>query len=287
MRTRVKDQYRRYFLLALSLFSILVLPAAFVQKFRALAISFLSPCRQFLPPAIYQDENAKLKSELAVLKKRLDKLNRQISDEIGISATVIYRDPMSWSSSFWIDVGERTNHTQQIVAKNSPVLIGDSIIGAIDYVGKTQSRVRLITDSGLNPSVRAVRGNTSYLAKGVLQGTGPPLWRGRSPTLKGIGFNYDFDDTEGSARDLVTGAYADPFKKGEAISLIKEGDLLVTTGMDGVFPAGLKVAVVTKIFPLKEGDYTYSLEAKPTAAAIEDICFVYVTPPIGFNMEEG
>src|SRR5258708_1966782 len=45
-----------------------------------------------------------------------------------------------------------------IIAKNSPVVLGASLVGVVDFVGKKQSRIRLITDSGLSPSVRAVRG---------------------------------------------------------------------------------------------------------------------------------
>ncbi len=35
--------------------------------------------------------------------------------------------------------------------------------------------------------------------------------------------------------------------------------------MDGVFPEGLKVARVTKIQALREGDYCYEIEALPLA----------------------
>ena len=55
------------------------------------------------------------------------------------------------------------------MGKNSPVLFGTSIIGVVEYVGYERSRVRLITDEKLVPSVRAVRGreNNRFLLEHV------------------------------------------------------------------------------------------------------------------------
>ncbi len=252
-----------------------------------------------------------------------------------IPASVIYRDPASWTSSFWISVGEETNEKleKKMIQKNSPVVVGRGVVGAIDYVGKKQSRVRLITDLGLRPSVRAVRGHPQvqvlmenmdvllkslrfwadiplsseeltslasalqilknrlleqssddyYLAKGIVQGRGTPLWRGPGQKLRGIGFNYDFGDDEGPARDLQTGKPIDSHSTAPAVPLLKIHDLLVTTGMDGVFPAGLRVAEVTKIFPLKEGGYTYDIEATPIVGNLDELYTVFVIPSLGFD----
>ncbi len=118
------------------------------------------------------------------------------------------------------------------------------------------------------------------LAKGELSGCSAPLWRSRGVMLKGSGFNYDYPDEEGPARDLRTGQ---PFatRPLPASPLLKEGDLLVTSGLDGVFPPGIAVAVATKIKPLKEGSCTYNLEAKPTAGDLHDLRTVLVLPPVG------
>jgi rod shape-determining protein MreC len=256
-------------------------------------------------------------------------------EKISIPAQVIYRDPGSWSSSLWINAGEETNRVlkQNVIQKNSPVILGRALIGAIDYVGKKQSRMRLITDFALKPSVRAIRGleqnlpllgnietilrylnlkkdlpltdqeRTSlfsllrqlkdmlqdekeewHLAKGILQGSGTPLWRRMSHTLKGIGFNYDFADVEGPARELSTGK---PISgDGIAIPILKLNDLLVTTGLDGVFPAGLRVAYVTKIFPLKEGSYTYEIEATSVVGNLDCLQTVFVIPPVGYEADK-
>lgn len=247
-----------------------------------------------------------------------------------IPARVIFRSRLSWNSSLWLNVGENDNALigKKIIVKDSPVVMGTSVVGVIDYVGKKQSRMRLITDSGLTPSVRVLRGSLQdrwlgqqadllierlartdahdvlmaelksykenllkekegywHLAKGELQGSIKPFWRSRGQILKGIGFNYDFSDEEGPARELRSGKPIDNSKV-ETLPILKVNDLLVTTGMDGVFPPGLFVAEVTKINPLREGDYYYELEARPTAGNLDDLTTVFILPPVGYDPNE-
>lgn len=214
------------------------------------------------------------------------------SKPVRVSGQVIYREPAFWSSHLWISDGKA-----QGVQVNTTVLKDGALIGLVDLVEAKKSRVRLLTDSGLVPSVRVKRGKDherllneqvktlinnlalsgedhtplnhllktlkkrtgeTYLAKGELRGTSQALWRSCSQTLKGVGFNYDFPDEYGKARDLTS-------------DLIKEGDLLVTTGLDGVFPKELPVAIVSRVFPLKEGAVTYDIEAKMVAGNLDEV----------------
>lgn len=207
-----------------------------------------------------------------------------------VPAQVIYRTPSSWASSLWINVGDEDNKTlgYEAVAKNNPVVVGNSVVGVIDYVGSHQSRVRLITDSGLTPSVRVFRKNQSefhYLAKGELRGSSKPLWRSRGILLQGVGFNYDFPDDAGPARDLYSGTSIGTDEK-DLISLLEVNDLLVTTGMDGVFPPGFEVAKVVHVSPLREGDYYYELWAEPTAGNLDELSTVYVISSAGFDSDD-
>jgi len=251
-----------------------------------------------------------------------------------LPARVIYRSPSLWYGSLWIDVGEDDNRSlgRTVVAQNSPVVVGQSLIGVVDLVNAKQSRVRLITDAGLCPAVRAVRGDpqrqllarridlvasqlaheeglfhssdqrhatlealldireqlmreehTWCLAKGELRGSGRPLWRKQGAVLRGVGFNYDFADEEGPARDLVSGVSEHAGKEWPVQPIVQLGDILVTTGLDGVLPAGLRVAEVTHLAPLREGDYFYELEARPTAGDLDHLSLVSVLPPLPFN----
>jgi rod shape-determining protein MreC len=116
------------------------------------------------------------------------------------------------------------------------------------------------------------------LAKGEMAGAYSSKMRSSGLLLRGVGFNYDFADLEGPVRDLRTGK--SPGVKSLSTPLIQVGDLLVTTGMDGVFPSGLNVAEVVSIDILKEGGYTYDILAKPTAANIDEIKHVFVLPAL-------
>ncbi len=254
--------------------------------------------------------------------RRRDQMARILKLQIkSLPARVIYREPCSWSSFLWIDLGESENRRLQdlVIGKNSPVVIGNILVGVVEEVGEYRSKVRLITDSRLVPSVRAVRGDMQnrilveqierllqslqsrpelfssdkeaaslfsslqklsifeessgsslYLAKGELFGSSFPLWRSRGQSLKGVGFNYDFSDEEGEAKDLRA---VDPV-------LIKEGDLLVTSGLDGIFPPGLEVAMVRSIACLREGGYFYEIEAKSLVENLDELSSVFVLPPL-------
>lgn len=269
-------------------------------------------------------------SEKSFLQRRRQEIMKilQLKSK-AIPAKVIFREPGSWSNYVWINVGEADNKRLQevVVAKNSPVVIGNSVVGVVDLIHKTQSRVCLITDNRLTVAVRAVRGKQQdhflleqlnallfslkknqnscsqemqeaisalnhlktqfipvnqniYLAKGELQGTGRPLWRSCGSFLKGTGFNYDFSDEEGFARDLRFGFTYEKGSKLPSIALLSVGDLLITTGLDGVFPAGLHVGVVSKVDILQEGQCFYRLEAIAAAGGFDDLNFVSVLPAL-------
>lgn len=271
-------------------------------------------------------------------KEQVDSVAKKVlpDDVTYIIGKVLYRTQNSWNSSLWIDIGSDDNPANgaPIIAKNSPVLSGDCVVGIIDYVGKHASLVRLISDSGLTPAVRVARNipnkelaraidtvlsdgkelldnseeqnaltvllsrisekihpaqPAQFLAKGILFGSGEHLWRQSSISLKGIGFTYDCKDHHGPARDLRTGEPIDPeneYPDAEKTALIQTGDLLVTSGMDGLFPEGLKIAKVTTIIPLQEGAYNYELIATPAALDLLDLQYVTVLQPQKFDPDQ-
>jgi len=266
-----------------------------------------------------QLDNTLLKTEIAYLKEKieyeiqlLEELKKTNNNESGglsftkfieenqsqlqriaegklqaLPARVIFRPPASWNQFLWIDIGETANGGQKAIAiaKNSPVVVGNAIIGVVDFVGQDQARVRLVTDPGLNASVRVQRDGI-FLAKGEIHGSGKPHHHTEKALLAGTGFNYDYEDEAGPARDLRTGEAIGAAFKAASIHIVKNGDLLVTTGMDGVFPPNLSVARVTHVFPLKEGDYFYELDAVPTAGNLHHLSLVFVLPPLQKTLEE-
>lgn len=280
-----------------------------------------------------REEKERLLVENEVLQQRVSELqellalDQMIDSRLEMTpARVIFRSPSSWNRFLWVNVGEAYNRLQgrEWIAKNSPVLSGSSIVGVIDQVEETRSRVRLITDPDLRPSVRVARGGFQdelmknyldslirwtaardslkkethslldlkekfrlssdhhLLAKGELCGSCQTQWRSSTLLLKGTGFNYDFADEEGPARDLRSGVPIEEGKGLPALPILQKGDLLVTTGMDGVFPPQLPIAEVIKVESLQEGDYFYELWAIPTAGNLNDLSFLFILPPLDF-----
>lgn len=234
-----------------------------------------------------------------------------------IPGKVIFREPLLWNNFLWIDLGESSNRQigENIIAKDSPVVVGNKVLGVIEEVHETRSKVRLLTDPSLTISVRVTRGKEqnlsllesieellhqldvrselveghltqialqqlqkslmqdigSYqLAKGILQGSNSSLWRLPAHILQGFGFNYEFSDEEGEKIDL----------RSQNPPIIRIGDLLITTGFDGIFPKGLLTATVVAVEPLNAGDIFYKIRARAAIENIHEIEFVQVLPAI-------
>lgn len=110
------------------------------------------------------------------------------------------------------------------------------------------------------------------LAKGELQGA---ISLQKPMLLRGEGFNYDVGDELSPSRDIRTGQISET---GSKIALIQPKDLLVTNGLDGLFPKGLDVAFVDEILPLEEGDFSYEIVAKIACAEFTNLHTVALLP---------
>lgn len=330
-----------YFVSCLGIFLFLFISSApnhFKENVRCFCINKILSCRFSNKPITFpfrvssiedlKSENYFLKQEINRLRSCLsiyDSLFLELKDkrqkEVSyfnncLSAQVIFRDPFSWGSSLWINLGKQSCPSS-ILRRNSPVIVGQFLLGIVDYVGQKQSRVRLITDVGLTPSVCVAtedmqdiilrssltivleqlkrkevslnasqdisllhsflsrldnnvfyKNKKSNLCRGILYGTGSPLWKKHKNLLKGQGFCFQESLQE------------------DNFCLIKENDILVTTGIDGIFPAGLLVAKVTHVFEKKEGFYSYNLEAVPLIDNFDDVSDVLVLPPVEFDKED-
>lgn len=209
-------------------------------------------------------------------------------------APVVMRSETAWNSFLWIYPQEKDLEHIQI---NCPVIAGKALLGIIDYKGLKNCRVRLITDPDLHIAVRAMRGKSAYstqiesiqslvhaspdilekaehskaldklltilktktdectpqyLAKGEISGLTQDS-EGR-PLLRGEGFQYDFRDLHGASIDL----------RSSKTPLILPQDILITSGLDGIFPEGLFVGQVDSVSPLMEGATSYQILARPT-----------------------
>ncbi|MCH9634075.1 MAG: hypothetical protein S4CHLAM7_08130 [Chlamydiae bacterium] len=313
-----KNNYQIYLVLALGVMLLFAVPRRVQNALRTQFMRQVLPFGHMIP----FKKQAPLPKNYPSRSLEANEHPFQLSSPYAHLAKILYRNPNTWSDFFWINLGKSSNSEKTIITLNSPVLYDGALVGIIDFVGDKQSRVQLITNSNLSISVRALRGKDQYpdllnhvesllsspltqsqesllfelnrlktsllresqnwhLAKGELYGASEPLWRSKSHILFGRGFNCEFGDHHGLQRDLVTGKSLTPLEI--EIPILKQGDLLITTGLDGVFPEGLHVARVSEVDKLVEGAYAYSLKAHPLVSGLNDLRYVEVILPLGFQ----
>ena len=263
---------------------------------------FVDPKEKDLKIHLLEQRNQTLESALLQCKQL------KSSDAIAYANVIFY--PPQNTTFCWIDIGEQNC---PIVKKKSVVCFGNLAIGIVERVNKKTSLVRLLSNPQLNVSVRLERGSIQvltarqsidlllqnpaisskeklslhhlmqslhqkstqhHLAKGYIQGMQSKFQKRR---LLGIGFQYDFADDYGPARNLLTYQPMQTQLKFESPPLLEVGDLLVTTGYDGIFQEGLLVGVLVDFE--KENDIAYTVEALPLVD-FENLKTVLVLPPL-------
>lgn len=112
------------------------------------------------------------------------------------------------------------------IGKNMPVITPEGVVGKIQSVTDHTSKVILLTDPGTTLAVRVQRNREEGLLEGKISHC----------ALKYVSY------------------YAD----------IQEGDLLVASGLDGIYPRGLPVATVVKV-KKHEANVFQTVVAKPVA----------------------
>lgn len=286
-----------------------------IKKNQAELVSLVSNMAEYAPHNGGGDHYALLIEQQRSFERLLETLYIRLQ---AVPARVILRSFDTWNQSLWINIGSKINEEivapgSPLIAINSPVVIGSAIVGVVDFVGAYQSRVRLLTNRKLHPSVCVVRGGEAegfigekiqgvleqmrtqkipslskeeqmqltlllqklkknldplkkniYFAKGELAGSLFPSTRNSQGLVRGTGFTQRFL--------LSEGLRCEP--------LLQENDILVTTGMDGVFPPGFQTVIINKIIEKKEGDYFYEIEGVPVAYPVEELSLVFVLPPI-------
>ena len=148
--------------------------------------------------------------QLALENTRLRKLLdlREQRALTGMAAEVLYDAPDPYARKVIIDKG-----LTQGIALGSPVVDESGVLGQVTRVHPLVSEVTLVTDRELAIPVL----NTRTGARGVAYGE--PAAYGGGLELRFMGSNSD----------------------------VLQGDLLTTSGVDGVYPAGLPVAKIDKI----------------------------------------
>lgn len=197
-------------------------------------------------------ENEQLKEELNRLRQEMldyddmkaeNELYRayyQIEDAYSdyelVSAFVIGRDPLEKYYGFTIDRGTRDG-----VAVNNVVISPEGAVGRVTAVGYNYAEVLTVLDPAVSMGCTISRTRDIGLAEG---------------------------DSLLAQEGLLKMSYL------PRENLVAAGDLVVTTGLGGVFPAGLVVGTVEDIVPETSGKSMYAVVAP--AAEVRTITSVFV-----------
>ncbi|MDD3430223.1 MAG: rod shape-determining protein MreC [Oscillospiraceae bacterium] len=197
-------------------------------------------------------ENEELKTEIAEVRSQLidyDKLqfeNEQyreafkIADEnpsfTFVKASVMARDPMEKFYAFTIDKGSNSG-----VQVENAVISPQGVVGKVIEVGPNYAKVATILDPTLNigAMISSTRDN------GIITGDGALSQKGQCKL------------TYISRETLAT-----------------QGDIIITTGLGGVFPQGLDVGTIADILPESSGTIMYGV-INPSVD-IENVKMVFI-----------
>src|SRR5256714_444554 len=203
-------------------------------------------------------ENEQLKRQLADMQTELrearasrdenERLKRLLGlkEEINyttVPARVIARDPTEWFNTVLINRGSSSG-----VELHMPVVTPDGIVGRVIGVSPWTAQVLLLTDE--RAAAGAVVGQlVSSYALVAVRGLGP--------------------------NGLMEMRYVSGLEE------VKQGDYVLTTGQDGIYPPGLNVGEVVE---LKPGSATqpHEIKVKPSARLNpleEDAGLLYHPPP--------
>ncbi len=195
--------------------------------------------RNYLHLSAVQKENQKLKQEIKGLNievlrlkeaERLLASYRKLSSLAGNTAEVVGYDPISPFRSITINKG-----LNQGVREDMGVLADGALLGRVVRVGPGHAQVLLITDPDHAVDVIDERSR----ARGILVGLKKNLELKRERWL--------------TKAEYFTGAEE-----------VKVGDLLLTSGMDGVFPKGIPVGEIRSI-EKDPGGLFWQAEVEPRA----------------------
>ena len=211
-----------------------------------------------------QDENDELRERIQQLEVEKQGLQDLVSEnerlrglldlkEEGtfkvLFARIIGRDPNVWFDSAIIDIGSLAG-----VKLNMPIVTDGGLVGRVTAVGPLSSQIDLITrdKSGLGAVVGEISEST---ALGVVSGT--------------------------SDRNVVVMRYV------SGSTEVQPGQVVYTTGQDGIYPAGLKVGEVVEV---ESGSATtpHIIYIRPSAAlgSMHEVGVLLYEPPARSEFEK-
>ncbi len=179
-----------------------------------------------------------LKNDNEKMKETLD-LQDTLNDYSLINASVIARNPDSWTDMLTINKGSMDG-----IEKNMSVMSGNGLIGKVFDVNATSSRVVLLSNSD----------TTLIRVAAMIQTDSEPIY--------GIITGYDFE---------LDQLIMSQIKANQDIQI---GNKVVTSGLGGMSPSSLYIGIVEEVSMDRQGLYK-EVKIKP-AADTNDIRYVTV-----------
>lgn len=201
-----------------------------------------------------REENRQLQAEIRDLTLRLETLqqaqkeNARLQQVLGLSANLPYRSITAKVVGRTPDFMSKTVYIDRGsaagIAADDPVLSSSGVVGRVVFVSRYHSQIQLITNSDASTGVMVERTRSP----GVLKGSGDSL------------LNLDYiSNTE----------------------QINAGDLVTSSGLDGIYPKGLPVG---KVAESHKGNSVFrSIKVEPTADLIhlEEVLVLMTSKPRG------
>ena len=159
---------------------------------------------------IQKNVNVSLEKEIQELKDALE-LNKTLTEYETTNATVLSRNKSYWFNTMTIDKGSKSG-----IKENMAVITKNGFIGKISKVYKNASEVKLITSDDINFKVGIAINTNGMDHYAILNG-------------------YDHK----SKRMIITGI--------DKTTEINQGDIVVTSGLGELFPAGIYIGEVDEI----------------------------------------
>jgi rod shape-determining protein MreC len=197
-----------------------------------------------------REENGRLKEEVARLEQALwmerDVIAsyRRLSSVLELAERIpgdpIVAEVVGLDASAWFRTVTVNRGSAHGVALNAPVIAAGGLVGRVISTGSDVAQIQLLTDRDC--SVGALLARTR--ARGVVAGSGEQA----SPT--GLTLNYVSNLEE-----------------------VVEGDLIVTSGMDGIYPKGIAIGRVASV---RNGPRLFKLVTVEPAANLDRLEEVFI-----------
>ncbi len=211
--------------------SVIMVAAPFQSGFSAVIGSVRSIWGNYLFLFGTRAENEKLREEINQLRSEAQKLREELNRAGRLEEFSAYRHETGFSGMAAQVIGESSDPwTRTIVVnrgiqeglkRNLPVVTPDGLVGRVVEVSDHSSIVRLIVDRSSRVPVLVSRSRARAILEGESYGT---------CQLKYL------DRTED----------------------VQEGDVVITSGLAGIYPRGIEVGTITEIVARSHGLYQYA-----------------------------